>query len=144
MNAQIRQASQTLPVAANTAAQQDQRPSLTSMAVKVQIHDRLARIAVPSRFDFQMNRNFRNSYTPLLDNAAVQEIHVEMSKVDYLDSSAMGMLLLLNERAKEANKLVTLFTISGVVSQLLEVAHFSKIFDIKHIEPGNRGLSPVV
>ena len=137
MNAdvQIRQESQTPPAAA-AAPHHGLRRHLTSMAIKVQIHDRLAHIAVSGRFDFQMSRDFRNSYTPLLGNADVQEICVEMSKVDYLDSSAMGMLLLLNERAKEARKSVTLFTTSGVVSQVLEVANFSKIFNIKHIKPG--------
>ena len=102
------------------------------MAIHVQIHDRLAQIAMSGRFDFQVHRDFKDAYTPLLDNAAVREIEVEMSKVDYLDSSALGMLMLLNERAKAANKPVSLLNTSGVVSQVLEVANFSKIFDIKH------------
>src|SRR3989338_4719397 len=103
------------------------------MAINVQIHDRSARIAMSGRFDFQVHRDFKDAYTPLLDNAAVREIEVEMSKVDYLDSSALGMLMLLNERAKAANKPVSLLNTSGVVSQVLEVANFSKIFDIKHV-----------
>ena len=102
------------------------------MAINVQIHDRSARIAMSGRFDFQVHRDFKDAYTPLLDNAAVHEIEVEMSKVDYLDSSALGMLMLLNERAMAANKSVALLNTSGVVSQVLEVANFSKIFNIKH------------
>ncbi|MDO8812667.1 MAG: STAS domain-containing protein [Gallionella sp.] len=102
------------------------------MAINVQIHDRSARIAMSGRFDFQVHRDFKDAYTPLLDNAAVREIEVEMSKVDYLDSSALGMLMLLNERAKAANKPVALLNTSGVVSQVLEVANFSKIFNIRH------------
>ena len=81
------------------------------MAINVQIYDRSARIAMSGRFDFQVHRDFKDAYTPLLDNAAVREIEVEMSKVDYLDSSALGMLMLLNERAKAANKPVSLFEI---------------------------------
>ncbi|MDD5299682.1 MAG: STAS domain-containing protein [Gallionella sp.] len=102
------------------------------MAINVQIHDRSARITMSGRFDFQVHRDFKDAYTPLLDNAAVREIEVEMSKVDYLDSSALGMLMLLNERAKAVNKPVALLNTSGVVSQVLEVANFSKIFNIKH------------
>lgn len=102
------------------------------MAIHVQIHDRLAQIAMSGRFDFQVHRDFKDAYTPLLENTAVSEIEVEMSKVDYLDSSALGMLMLLNERAKAANKPVALLNTSGVVSQVLEVANFSKIFNIKH------------
>lgn len=103
------------------------------MAINIQICDRSARIAISGRFDFPMHRDFRNGYTPLLDNTAIREIEVEMSKVGYMDSAALGMLMLLNERAKEANKPVALLNPSGVVSQILEVANFSKIFAIKYV-----------
>jgi len=103
------------------------------MAINVQINDRLARIIMSGRFDFQVHRDFKDAYTPLIGNAEVNEIEVEMSKVDYLDSSALGMLLLLGERAKAANKSVMLFVTSGFVSRVFEFANFSKIFNIKHI-----------
>ena len=101
------------------------------MAINVQILDRAARINMDGRFDFQVHREFKDAYTPLLDDPAVREIEIEMSKVDYLDSSALGMLMLLNERAKAVNKPITLLNTSGVVSQVLGVANFSKIFNIK-------------
>jgi len=101
------------------------------MAINVQILDRAGRINMVGRFDFQVHREFKEAYTPLLDNPDVREIEVEMSKVDYLDSSALGMLMLLNERAKVVNKPVALLNTSGVVSQVLGVANFSKIFNIK-------------
>lgn len=40
--------------------------------------------------------------------------------------------MLLNERAKGANKSVSLLNTSGVVSQVLEVANFSRIFNIRN------------
>ncbi|HEX5364592.1 MAG TPA: STAS domain-containing protein [Gallionella sp.] len=103
------------------------------MAISIQIRDNVGRITMEGRFDFQVHREFKEAYTPLVDNAAVREIEVEMSKVDYLDSSALGMLMLLNERAKGANKTVSLLNTSGVVSQVLEVANFSKIFNIRNV-----------
>ena len=102
------------------------------MTINVQIHDHSARIAMSGRFDFQVHREFKDAYTPLLDNAAAHEIEVEMSKLSYMDSSALGMLILLKERACAANKTVLLLNTSGVVSQLLEVANFGKIFTIRH------------
>lgn len=102
------------------------------MAINIQIRNRSARISMAGRFDFKVHRDFKDAYTPLLDNAAVHEIEIEMSKVNYMDSSALGMLILLNERANAANKTVVLLNASGAVSQLLEVANFSRIFNIKH------------
>lgn len=103
------------------------------MTISVQIHDNVARISMSGRFDFQVHREFKEAYTSLVENPALREIEVEMSKVDYLDSSALGMLMLLNERAKNTNKSVSLLNTSGVVSQVLEVANFSKIFNIRNV-----------
>jgi len=102
------------------------------MAISIQIRDGVARITMTGRFDFQVHREFKEAYIAPLDNAAVNEIEVEMSKVDYLDSSALGMLMLLHERAKAVNKSVTLLNSSSTVANVLEVANFGKIFNIKH------------
>lgn len=138
--AQIKQTHQAPPAAASVAMQQDQQQCTPVMTLHVQIQYRLARIAISGRFDSQTRRNFSHSYLPLLDNADVHEIWVDMSKVNYMDSSAMGMLLLLKDRAQAVNKPVTLLTIPGVVAQILEVTHFSKIFNIQRIGSGNNGL----
>ncbi|MDO8812585.1 MAG: STAS domain-containing protein [Gallionella sp.] len=103
------------------------------MAINMQILGHSARIAVSGRFDFQVHRDFKDAYTPLLDNAAVSEIEIEMSKVDYMDSAALGMLLLLSERAHAANKQVALANATGTVSRVLEIANFSKIFNVKRM-----------
>lgn len=101
------------------------------MAITIQILNSVARISMSGRFDFQVHREFKESYTKTIENADVQNIEIEMSKVDYLDSSALGMLMLLNQRAKSASKSVTLLNTSAVVTQVLEVANFNKIFNIK-------------
>lgn len=104
------------------------------MAINVKIRGRSACIAISGRFDFQTNCDFKDAYTLLLDNAAVSEIEVEMSQVDYMDSAALGILLLLSERAHAANKPVELTNVSGTVLRVLEVANFRKIFIIKHMD----------
>lgn len=103
------------------------------MTINVQILDNSARISISGRFDFDLHRDFNNAYSPLLDNATVNEIEVELSKVDYLDSAALGMLMLLNERAKDAGKSILLINASGVVSKIFEVANFNRMFKIKNV-----------
>ena len=71
----------------------------------------------------------RGAYAPLLDNGAVHEIEIDLGKVDYMDSAALGMLLLLQERAD--SRQITLVNASGVVSQLLDVANFGRVFNIR-------------
>lgn len=102
------------------------------MGINVRVQDSIARMTMSGRFDFQMHREFKEAYTPLMVNDAVREIEIEMGKVDYIDSSALGMLMLLNERAKVTNKSVTLLNPSGVTSQALKIAYFDRIFQIRH------------
>ncbi len=100
------------------------------MALEVVIQGSVARILMKGRFDFHVHRDFKEAYMKLFEIVTVQQIEIDMSKLEYLDSSALGMLMLLNERAKSVNKTVTLLNPSGVVSQVLDVANFSRLFNI--------------
>jgi HptB-dependent secretion and biofilm anti anti-sigma factor len=100
------------------------------MSLETQIGENVARIIMKGRFDFQIHKEFKEAYSRLFENADVRLIEIEMSKLDYLDSSALGMLMLLNERAKTVNKSIALVNPSGVVSQVLDVANFNRLFNI--------------
>ncbi len=101
------------------------------MQVDIQIRDSGARIALNGRFDFNSHREFRNGYDSLLRDGALKELELDLANVDYLDSSALGMLLLLRERATAANKSIALANCRGIVAQVLEVANFNKLFTIR-------------
>ncbi len=96
--------------------------------INVQVLDHLARIAISGRFDFRAHLYFDEACAPLLHNVAVHVIEIDMSKVDYMDSAALGMLLMLRERA--AGTPIVLANASGVASRLLEIANFDKFFSI--------------
>jgi len=83
------------------------------------------------RFDFHSHRDFRAAYEQALEIAGVREIEINFSAVDYLDSSALGMLLLLREKAEATGKLVVLAGLQGTVKQVLEIANFGKLFSVK-------------
>ena len=100
------------------------------MSLETQIQDNVASIVMRGRFDFQIHKEFKEAYSRLFENAAVQQIEIEMSKLEFMDSSALGMLMLLNERAKTANKTISLANPSHVVNQVLEMANFNRLFNI--------------
>ncbi len=101
------------------------------MGINVEIRDNEGRISLSGRFDFQLHRDFKDSYTSLLGNDEARKIVIELGRVDYLDSSALGMLMLLRERALAANKTVELSNPTPVVAQIIEIANFSKLFTIR-------------
>ena len=47
------------------------------MAINVQIHDRSVLITMSGRFDFEVHRDFKNSYMPLINLKNAVEIYVK-------------------------------------------------------------------
>ena len=100
------------------------------MNANVLINGSSATIQMSGRFDFNAHRDFKEAYMTLMQNHSVEVIDVNLTAVDYMDSSALGMLLMLRDRAQAANKGVTLSQPSATVSQILDEANFSKLFTI--------------
>jgi anti-anti-sigma factor len=100
------------------------------MSINATVAGNTATISLTGRFDFSVQRDFKEAYTPQLANVAVSVINVNLEGVDYLDSSALGMLLMLRERAAAAGKTLKLCRPSASVAQILEIANFSKLFTI--------------
>lgn len=90
--------------------------------------DNSAVIRLQSKFDFSWFARFKDSYEPLLADASVREIVVNFADVTYIDSSALGMLMLLREKADAAGKKVRLTQTHGFARELLTVANFQQKF----------------
>ncbi len=101
------------------------------MQITTRSADTTFTLALQGRFDFHSHREFRESYQAALDSGATREIEIDFRGVDYLDSSALGMLLLLREKADALGKQVTLAHMHGMVKQVLDVANFGKLFNMK-------------
>ena len=87
-------------------------------------------ILLSGRFDFNTHREFRSAVEPLVTDVGVVAITIDFSSVEYLDSSALGMLLMLRDRMSGAKKVVTLAGVHGNVKQVLDIANFGKLFQI--------------
>ena len=100
------------------------------MDINVQRGNGGARVTLGGRFDFNCHREFRTACEDALGDPSVKNIEVDFGRVDYLDSSALGMLLQLRERATAANRPVKLANCRGIVVDVLKVANFGKLFTI--------------
>jgi anti-anti-sigma factor len=100
------------------------------MQIATDIDGGKAVLKLNGRFDFHSHRDFRTAYETALEETAVRTIVINFQDVDYLDSSALGMLLLLREKAETAGKSVALVGLQGMVKQVLEIANFGKLFAV--------------
>ena len=94
------------------------------------IGDHAATLTINGRFDFSIHRNFRANYEEILGSHKINEIAVDLQNVDYVDSSALGMLLLLREKSMAENIKMRLINPKLAVRQVLEIANFEKLFSI--------------
>lgn len=84
-------------------------------------------IVLNGRFDFNAHREFRDAVDQAVKESA-SGIQVDLGGVDYLDSSALGMLLMLRDKARGVGKEVSLASARGAVKQVLDIANFGKLF----------------
>lgn len=100
------------------------------MQIRSSIHEQKATLSLSGRFDFTLHKEFRDTYEQVLTNASVREIEIDLRDVEYLDSSALGMLLLLKDRASQNSARVSLSHCRDTVRQILEIANFHKLFPV--------------
>ena len=99
----------------------------TSNNIEAQGNTRTLRI--DGKFDFKLHRSFREMY-----EAAPPEISnfvIDMSKTQYMDSSALGMLLLLREHVGGNRERVRIVNCNSEIRKILEIANFDKLFEIR-------------
>lgn len=84
-------------------------------------------ISPVGRFTFEMAREFRNAYR---NEPSTMEYIIDLSETDYMDSAALGMLLLLLQHADEVRERVKLIKCKPDITNLLEMAQFHKRFVI--------------
>lgn len=100
------------------------------MDTNVSTIDSRAVIKLEGRFDFNAHREFREAVEKAMQPDGIKDIHVDLGNVAYLDSSALGMLLMLRDKAHAKSRTVTLANCRGSVKQVLEIANFGKLFII--------------
>ena len=85
-------------------------------------------ISVDGNFDFDFHDAFLSSYKG--HDIAGKTVVVDLTRASYVDSSALGMMLLLRERVSGAGGKVSIRGANEEVRRILEIANFSRVFDI--------------
>jgi anti-anti-sigma factor len=87
-------------------------------------------LQIPERFDFSYHKEFTQQYQAILDSGDSSDIALDFSRVSYLDSSALGMMVLFQKKAKGANINVRIRGAKDSAKEILQIANFDRLFDI--------------
>lgn len=82
---------------------------------------------IEGRFDFSVQSDFRKAYEKAVTNS---QFVIDFSNVEYMDSSALGMLLLLHDYAGTEKADVSLNNCRSEIKNILEISNFHKLFKI--------------
>ncbi|SFR50134.1 anti-anti-sigma factor [Marinobacter daqiaonensis] len=86
-------------------------------------------IAIQGRFDFSTHQAFRDAYEK--NGSGVRRWVVDMSDTTYLDSSALGMLLLLRDHAGGDDADIVIENCNSDVRRILTISNFEQLFSIR-------------
>jgi len=87
-------------------------------------------LLIPERFDFGYHKQFTDQYQSILDTDGVTHIALDFTRVSYLDSSALGMMVLFQKKAKGKNIVVRIRGAKDSAREILQIANFDRLFDI--------------
>ena len=96
--------------------------------IQVKEHDNTVMITIRDRFDFSSHKEFMAGYKGR--ESAVKYI-IDLQDVQYIDSSALGMLVLLREHTLEQGGSVSIINCNGDIRKILMIANFHNLFNIQ-------------
>ena len=86
-------------------------------------------ISISDKFVFRLYREFRQAYTNC--DPTTKLITIDLKNTSYIDSSALGMMLLLKKYARENNLQVKMVNVARPILRAFEIVHLDKEFDIE-------------
>ncbi len=100
------------------------------MTVSVrQVDDKNIVIVVGEQFDYSLHQAFRNAYAQVQKPGTV--FRVDLARAKHMDSSALGMILLLKEHADKLGGKVILSKPCENVVKILTIANFNQFVTIE-------------
>lgn len=101
------------------------------MDIAIATQNGRAVLHLDGRFDFRSSISFRHATRPLLTASEVDTLEVDFDHVSFVDSSALGLLLLLRAQAEENKKEVVISHSSPELRRVLSIAQFDRMFRIE-------------
>lgn len=88
-------------------------------------------LALTGTFTFSDNATFRH-IAAMLDDSRAETVTLDMGGLQFIDSAALGMLLLLHDEARKKGFHVVLRNAGGQIKKMLQLSNFDEIFTIHY------------
>lgn len=87
-------------------------------------------ISIKGRFNFELHSQFRAAYQGELQGSNKPKFVLDLAGTEYIDSSALGMLLLLREEVGGNESDIKIVNTRPEIRKILETANFQRLFKV--------------
>ncbi len=89
----------------------------------------VAHIRLAGHFTWEGQRSFRQVTQDMLGHTDIKAIHFDLARVESMDSTALGMLLLLHERAQ--GRAIVLHGMRADIRAMVDIANTGGMFELR-------------
>lgn len=94
--------------------------------ISTSIEGKQLNITISGRFDFNLVQSFRHAYDN--DESTDKEISIDLAQTDYIDSSALGMLLNMKKARGAADHEISITNCRPNLMKIFQISNFDKKF----------------
>ena len=88
-------------------------------------------IRISGTFDFNMRQEFRDAYEKI--GSDIRRCIVDFRETEYIDSSALGMLLLFRDYLGGNSSHIELVNCGATTSKIFKISNFHQLFTITDV-----------
>jgi len=101
------------------------------MAIEIEFNEtsKEVKVIVTDKFDLSLHKAFGEVIQAAKQRGGCKYV-IDMAGVDYMDSSALGMLLLLRDSVGRESANIDIVHCQSGVKDIFAIANFSKLFNI--------------
>lgn len=100
------------------------------MSLNTHIDNNKVVIEISGKFDFSLNNEFRDAYKNNGDRNNSTFI-VDLKSTEYMDSSGLGMILLLKEFCGHDKSRIVIQSPNSTIRRVLDISNFSNLVTIQ-------------
>lgn len=97
-----------------------------SVTTNLDTENKTLEVKISGRFDFSIYQQFRKVIQQA--STGITLIKIDLSETEYMDSSALGMLLVLRDKVGEKKEAIVIKNSNEEVKKILTIANFDKLF----------------
>ncbi len=90
----------------------------------------ICRVSMKGKFTFSDHQSYKELFDVFSD-AKIEKLEINISEVDFIDSAALGLLLLTRDEAEKYSKKLVLVSPQGQVKKMFDISRFYELFEIK-------------